>query len=209
MSEAVELELSTAPFIDVKKNTILQDGDLFYGTEIKEHGLKEILQRVRKDRNTNLAKALEYNMLFGYEGNKLMGDGKILPILYQVMPSPGHNDIYDDYLYPVAVWNITLAALDGVSHKPTWIQQPVLDSAGNPIYITGHGRGRARTNVQLVAYHFIVINDRYVPQIIDPQTGKTDDGKWTHEGFMQGSRIREILDAEVNLGLNKLSNIIR
>lgn len=197
----MELEQLKSPFIEVKKGVELKDGDLFYGTEFSQYGLKTILQKVIKPRSVALSKPLEYDLLHGYEGKKMFDDGTILPILYNVITAPSRL-IYETYLYPVAIWNITLAALDGVSIRPMWKPLQVLDSAGRPIFLTGPGRQGSNTAV--VAYHFVIINDNYVPKPLNDGTGNTDDGNWVIGDPIIGSYVKEQLNAEIRLGSNKL-----
>ena len=195
-------EKITSPFIDYKKGVELKHGDLWYGQQLPNYDMRPIYQHFVKGRNSALKNNLEYDQLFGLESKKIFPDGQILPVLYQVMPAPDRM-ILEDYLYPVAIWNITLATLDGVSNKPLFIQRPLLDKNNNPVVFTGQAIRMVTT--QLSAFYYVIINTNYVPQPLNDGTDNTDDGlKWTYGEPVIGRYIKEQLVAEERYGLNKL-----
>jgi len=194
--EVTEVLKIESPFKELKKGVELQHGDLFYDGVVS--GLKIIKQHFIKPRNNALKNNLIYDQIFGLEGAQIFDNGDMLPILYQISGSP-EQSIYPQFLYPAAVFNITLAELDGIGNRPTWKQRPVLDANGQQITIMGRGLASTR----LVAFHYVIINDRYVPEQL-PDGTTNDNNRWTYGKPIPGHYILDKLNAERRYGLNPL-----
>ena len=157
--------------------------------------LGEGLKRVVKIRERPRQKAIgarREEILLWYEKPYII-DTDIIPLIYPLSPMIQDN-IMVECLYPVVIWNISMDRLTSEIHnRPFDKKFPIMDSNGNPV---------ADKGLPIMVFHYVVINDRYTPNIVN---GKSDDGNFQPGEPVIGRFIKEELNAmsrEVNAPLD-------
>ena len=128
-------------------------------------GLRKVL-KVREVKRQKSLETRKEQILLWYEKPYTV-DKNIIPLVYPLIPIVKDN-VMEDCLYPVVIWNVSKERLTlEIHHIPFDKKFPILDTTGAPIY--DHGN-------PIMAFHYIVVNDRYIPNV-DPN-GKSDDGNF-------------------------------
>lgn len=199
MAEAV-LEVKPR-VIEVKGKAKPPVGYPYYGLTTRE-GLKPVLirtERKRADKPDAIHDQLEW-----YERSMMDSEGKGATLLYYLRVAPQlpldyetplyQFPLFPDCLYPVAVWNITKVLFSEVDNVPFWKAMSPLNDDGKPI---------GANSIQFRAFHFVVVNNRYIPKEI--RVGLTDDGNWTVGQPVTGQWIIDKLKTEELMGKDPLS----
>jgi len=190
----VEVEtIKPDSILTVKKEEIpnLPDGTLYYGNKIGKY--TEVMMHRKRDRAHNIASGVQsYSQIYGYIEPKIFDDGYAKNIMYNIMPPP--KRAFEGFLYPVAIWNITLTLLDGISHIPFWKRQQVINPNNNMPITIG--------TKMIYSYYFVIVNDTYQPKQLP--NGNTDDGNWIISDPATAEYINKKLEELENRAVKKL-----
>ena len=149
-------------------------------------GLHKVLIVKEFSRSKVMEPRREVQLLW-YENKYTVGKD-ILPLVY---PLKGFtvDTIFEDCLYPVVIWNISKERLTGeCSHVPFDKKFPILDSNSRQVM----NRGKPGRPGVIIAHHFMVVNDRYIPNVVN---GKSDDGNFQPGEPVIGRYIKQKLEA--------------
>lgn len=161
-------------------------GELYYGKKT-DLGLQEVLFRTERMSSTH--GAVFTDTVTFYEKVITLPDGAALKVAFYPRSSPPPPDLFPEYCYPAAQWNISQALLDEQDNIPEWQARVVLSDEGNPTYLNGQ---------LFYAFHYIVVNRRFLPE--ERPDGSTNDGHFVPLEPVSGEFILEREEAKRKLG---------
>lgn len=128
-------------------------------------GLRKVVKIRMRERRKELQPRKEEITLW-YERPHTVGKD-IIPLVFPCV-SMVQSNLFEDCLYPVVVWNLSKKRLTSEIHSVPFDKLfPIIGLNGAPVYERG---------IPIMAFHYIVVNDRYVPNKLP--NGKTDDGNF-------------------------------
>lgn len=182
-----KIETAKDSIIEIKKGMDVPLNQLYYGYDYNGYREVFINTPTPPDRRVRFNKVL----VFYQKSHIDKKTGEIYKLAHFVKCPP--KRVEENWLYPVAVWNISPTRLDIQDNIPFWQLRTVIDDNSGVVYIKG---------VELKCFHYVVVNDRYVPNI--RPNGSSDDGNWQPGEPVIGSWINEKLDAEEAIGSNPM-----
>lgn len=167
----------------LKKTQKIPVDELYYGNKV-EFDLREV--KLRKMRHGMGGVEKFEDFLVFYEKQVKIGD-EVQKMAYYISPPP--PDLFHEYYYPTAQWNISQPHLDDQDNIPDWQQRVVVDGEGNSVYVSG---------APLRAFHYIVVNRSFTPE--RRPDGSDNDGLFVPHPPVTGEYIMQREEAKRTLG---------
>ena len=167
----------------IKGTSKIPPDELYYGEKV-DFDLIEVKQR--RTRLASGGKEKFEDFIIFYEKLEKI-EGEMERVCYYITPPP--PDLFPEYFYPAAQWNISQSLLDEQDYIPDWQRRFVLGGNGNPVYIAGR---------PLKAFHYIVVNRRFAPE--QNPDGSDNDGLFVEHPLVSGEAILRREEAKQELG---------